>query len=1387
MKERLNSSRYPKRAACALLALLLAVPVVSGQTAYADAPANTILTPVTGDSGWIDAGMNVNADSFSFDIRTVFPQLTGPITMSAFSSKPNIAAVSEANGRIEVKVKGQGTTRLAITGSDSTALSLTDYVDLNVTLLGDTTGDGLITSADVLYIYKVINSKLPVTDQEKNRLDINRDGVITTADATVLMNNYVGKTPATGGVKFIAELKESNDAPTADQITVTGTVHTGSTLTGSYRYADPENDAEVTSLYQWYRGAEADGSDKAPIAAETSTTYTVQEADVDHYLFFEVTPVDALGANGTAVMASTTGTVPDTTPPVLTGTTPVVQANSASRTDQLQTVFSEPIKAAAGKSIYIYRTSDNQLITSYDAADTSKVTITGSTAAIVNPGLGNVTAYYVNIDAGAFTDLVGNPYEGISGNAAWSFVTEDSVAPVAASVSPVNGAADANKAAAFTLTMDENVQAVAGKKVTILNADQSELVSYDAADASKVTISGKTVTIHNPGLAETTSYSIEVEEGAFTDLSGNAFEGISGANWSFTTPDTIAPILQATTPGDDASGVDRTAAISMTFSEPVQAAGGKTVRIYRASDNSLFKTYNVTDTNSVEVNGDAVTLLAPNLADGADFYIEVDAGAFQDAAGNSYTGLQGASAWNFTTPDTIAPTLQATTPADNASGVDRTAAISMTFSEPVQAVSGKTVRIYSASNNSLFKTYNVTDANSVEVNGDTVTLLAPNLADGADFYIEVDTGAFQDAADNNYAGLQGASAWNFTTPDTIAPIVQATTPADNASGVDRTAAISMTFSEPVQAVSGKTVRIYRASDNSLFKTYNVTNTNSVKVNGDTVTLLAPNLADGADFYIEVDAGAFQDAAGNSYTGLQGISAWNFTTPDTIAPVISSFNPSQNATKVSQSDALTVMFNEPVVPVEGKKVKIMNGDQSEFAVYTLGADAEVLVSDDTLTIQHAPFDTLKSYVIQIEAGAVKDAAGNGFAGITDWSFTTKDSREMLAAEGENIPLAEGTLNNGAFVTLTLDGDTFVGEADGDNYLSDVDVDDFALNHAPVGLTIIGAGVFDAHTAYVMFDYDGTDFDTDITNFSITALSSAVGKGYSITSQDLTITSEIEPNVISTVPAAGADKVKKADPLTMTFDKNITAVAGKKITIYKKSDNSVVETIDAGNIAKVTVSGSLVTIQHNAFVNNTEYYVVVEAGAFVDTSQIGNKALQTSAFRTVAVEVIPDLFISEFMHGSGDNQYAVELYFPSQALAGPMPSTSYSLWIYHYDTVNQRTVASEVPLHIDTNRLNLYLILDNWYGDFDLPNAWYFNEQGNFNNGPGMVLKGIVLKKNGQAIDVLGDPNAQGVGGLLASGGTLVRKSGVIGGVLDYDSSQWTVYPTNTDQFLGQHTP
>ncbi|RKP46279.1 hypothetical protein D7Z26_24675 [Cohnella endophytica] len=1149
-------------------ALLLAIALAFPPVARATPLPNGIAPPVMSNVGWIAAPIAVALDSFSFEAGNHYPQLTGSVNVTATTDNPSIAVASAADGTVRVQVKSTGTTRLAITGTEASSSALTDHLQMKVTLLGDTDGDGVLTSADVLYINKVVNSKLTTTDEEKNRLDINRDGQITSADAILLMNSYVGKTPVTGGVKFLVSLSDVNDAPVAEQAAISGTIQTGQALTGTYRYLDPENDAESNSAYQWYRGSQADGIGKTTIAGATGNQYTVQDADVGQYLFFAVTPVDAKGAAGSAVVAATGSLVLDTTPPVLASTIPAAGAAKVDLNASLSATFSEPVEAADGKSIIVRRSADNVAVRTYAANDTTNVTISGRTVVFLNPGLDGETSYYVEIDAGAFLDLAGNEFAGLNLESSWSFMTKDVAAPVAISTTPVNQGMTVDKTADFSLTFNKPVVAVAGKWLSIRDkADDSVKASYEANDNSKVIVAGTTVTIQNPGLDEKSSYYIEIESGAFEDVSGNSFAGLSGnAAWTFTVPDLTAPTVDSTTPDNGGTGVNRSDDLTVTFSKPVVAVAGKTILIRRATDNSILKTYAANDANEVVISGATVTLKSPNLEDGASFYVEIDAGAFKDAAGN------------------------------------------------------------------------------------------------------------------DFAGLNGSTGWSFATEDTIAPFVSSTTPANNATGVSKTADLSVTFNEPVIAVNGKAVTIRDASDNSA-----------------------------------------------------------------------------------------------------------------FATYTLGTDSEVTVSGGVLTIQHSAFAELQRYYVEIESGALKDAAGNGFAGMTGgaaWSFESLDSRVLSATPG--VPLVESNLGTGAYLILDITGDTFS---------SDIKEQDFRLNHAPQGLEIDLVGTMNPNTAFVLFDFDGTDFDTSITDFSVTALPSALTSGKTLTSNTMTITAEAKPtpNITGTTPANNAVDVGDAANLTLVFDKNVTAAAGKAITIYKKANDSVFETIMANDTTKVSVSGGTVTIQHNPFVGNLEYYVLVDAGAFT-ANDAGNAAITDKTVWNFKIAApAPDMFISEFLRGSGSHQVAIELYYPTAASPNPAPADTYSLFVYQYNTATSKMVVAEINIGSGHPifRTVPYIIIDRAFDDFmdvtkpaDFSSTGYpyVNNADVFYDYPANVyLKALVLKKGSQVVDVVGDPNATGPGSFLASGGTLVRKSGIAGGSKIYEPLQWDVYPVNTFNKIGNHTP
>lgn len=134
-------------------------------------------------------------------------------------------------------------------------------------------------------------------------------------------------------------------------------------------------------------------------------------------------------------------------------------------------------------------------------------------------------------------------------------------------------------------------------------------------------------------------------------------------------------------------------------------------------------------------------------------------------AGGDGTTLLPFNSSPFTTAgDVTAPTLSASTPADNSASVAVDSNIVLTFSESVQKGAGNIV-IKLASDNSVVETIDVASA-AVTVSGNTVTVNPPSdLAPGTAYYVEIAPGAIEDLAGNDYAGIAGATPLNFTTDD----------------------------------------------------------------------------------------------------------------------------------------------------------------------------------------------------------------------------------------------------------------------------------------------------------------------------------------------------------------------------------------------------------------------------------------------------------------------------------------------------------------------------------------------------------------------------------------------------------------------------------------------
>jgi Ca2+-binding RTX toxin-like protein len=139
-------------------------------------------------------------------------------------------------------------------------------------------------------------------------------------------------------------------------------------------------------------------------------------------------------------------------------------------------------------------------------------------------------------------------------------------------------------------------------------------------------------------------------------------------------------------------------------------------------------------------------------------------------------------------------------------------------------------------------------------------------------------------------------------------------------------------------------------------------------------------------------------------------------PDTTPPAASSFTPVDNATGIAVGANLVVNFSEAIKKGTGNIVIKKVSDNSVVETIAVTA-ANVTLSGSKLTINPtANLATGTDYYIGIANGAIKDTAGNNYAGITGnsiWNFKT-----------QGTPVINGTANND-ILTGTANPETING--------------------------------------------------------------------------------------------------------------------------------------------------------------------------------------------------------------------------------------------------------------------------------------------------------------------------------------------------------------------------
>ncbi|WP_279589250.1 beta strand repeat-containing protein [Rhizomicrobium electricum] len=349
----------------------------------------------------------------------------------------------------------------------------------------------------------------------------------------------------------------------------------------------------------------------------------------------------------------------------------------------------------------------------------------------------------------------------------------DATPPNLTTMSPWNHVANVSVNADIVLTYDENVVARYGN-ITLASLDGSFSETISITDKSKVTISGNTVTI-NPSatLGYFAMYKITVPAGIVKDTAGNA------SQYGFTTDfrtqwdpnEKTPPTLTASSPAAGEGNVDYLSNITLTFSEPI-AAGVGSISIYKA-DGTLVTKLAANDLTQVQILYDNQVWINPNavLAQGASYYVLIDANAFTDQAGNAYAGITSPSAFTFTTAAAPGPQFTDLVASNGASSTALTGTLRLDFDKTVVAGNGS-IRIYKASDNSLVTTIAIADTTQVSIDGVMVTVdPTTNFDPLTAYYVVYDAGLVTDSSGTGCNAVTSTTAISFTTgPGAPTPI-----------------------------------------------------------------------------------------------------------------------------------------------------------------------------------------------------------------------------------------------------------------------------------------------------------------------------------------------------------------------------------------------------------------------------------------------------------------------------------------------------------------------------------------------------------------------------------------------------------------------------------------
>lgn len=486
---------------------------------------------------------------------------------------------------------------------------------------------------------------------------------------------------------------------------------------------------------------------------------------------------------------------------------------------------------------------------------------------------------------------------------------------------------------------------------------------------------------------------------------------------------------------------------------------------------------------------------------------------------------------------------------------------------------------------------------SITVTGNSATLVSQ--LDGNDRASGIELFQFADGT-RTLAQLAGGA-----TVDTTPPALRALIPTDGSATVAVGADLSIGFDEPVKIGRGAIV-IYNA-DGSVFRRIAVDDTTQVGVAGSNVTVNpAVDLLPGRAYHVGWDAGAFADLAGNGAAALSDPAAWNFSTvsTDARAPALVSLSPADDGVGVAVGASLVMQFDEPVLAGSGN-ITLRAGGQV-LRTIPIADGNQVRIAGSTVTIDPAADLPAGSAVsVTVDAGALRDGAGNAYAGLTSttaWNFGTAATASddyPYSADTPGVVAIGGAPTLGR-IEVAADRDLFrITLTAGQSY-------SLTLERSAGGLTDPYLTLWNEGLQLLAQDDDSAGNGNARIGFT-----AAVSGTYYLGVQDYSSTgsgayslrasaADVQPPTLATLaPADGAVQVAVGADLVLTFSEPV--VAGVGAIRLLNAEGSLLREIRASDTGAVRTSGSTVTIDPGANLpDGTAFTVLIDPGAFRDAA-------------------------------------------------------------------------------------------------------------------------------------------------------------------------------------------